>query len=48
MPDPDVIKKRGIYPDVLTGEERHLSIRQLDDNMKRATYEVSAARVRRK
>ena len=39
MRDPDVSKKKGIYPYVLTGEERHLSIRQFDDNMKRAAYE---------
>lgn len=39
MRDPDVSKNKGIYPFVLTGEERHLSIRQFDDNMKRAAYE---------
>ncbi|MFA7384164.1 MAG: DUF262 domain-containing protein [Desulfurivibrionaceae bacterium] len=40
MRDPDVSKKKGIYTYVLTGEERHLSIRQFDDNMKRAAYEA--------
>jgi hypothetical protein len=40
MRDPDVTKNKGIYPYVLTGEERHLSIRQFDDNMKRTAYEA--------
>lgn len=40
MRDPDVTKKKGIFSYVLTGEERHLSIRQFDDNMKRAAYEA--------
>lgn len=44
MRDPDVTKNRGIYPYVLTGEERHLSIRQFDDNMKRAAYEIQNGR----
>jgi len=44
MRDPDVTKKRGVYTYVLTGEERHLSIRQFDDNMKRAAYEKQKGR----
>ena len=39
MSDPDVSIKKGIYTYVLTGEERHLSIRKFDDNMKRSAYE---------
>ena len=38
MQDADVTKK-GIYTYVLTGDERHLSIRQFDDREKRAAYE---------
>lgn len=39
MEDNDVTKKRGIYPYLLTGQERHLSIRAFDDNQKREAYE---------
>ncbi len=39
MADEDVTKKRGIYPYALTGEEKHLSIRQFTDNQKREAYE---------
>lgn len=39
MQDPDVTKRRGIYTYLLTGDERHLSIRQFDDREKRAAYE---------
>lgn len=39
MQDPDVTKRRGIYTYLLTGDERHLSIRQFDDRDKRAAYE---------
>lgn len=39
MQDEDVTKKSGIYPYVLTRQERHLSIRAFTDNMKRETYE---------
>jgi hypothetical protein len=39
MADEDVTKKRGIYPYVLDGSERHLSIRQFTDNQKREAYE---------
>ena len=38
MQDPDVTKRKGIYAYLLTGEERHLSIRQFDDREKRAAY----------
>lgn len=37
--DPDVTKQRGIYPYLLTGDPRHLSIRQFDDRQKQATFE---------
>jgi hypothetical protein len=39
MQDPDVTKPRGIYPFLLTGEERYLSIRQFDIREKRGAYE---------
>ena len=39
MQDEDVTKKSGIYPYVLTGQERHLSIRAFTDKMKREAYE---------
>lgn len=39
MQDPDVTKRSGIYTYLLTGDERHLSIRQFDDREKRAAYE---------
>lgn len=39
MQDPDVTKRKGIYTYLLTGDERHLSIRQFDDREKRAAYE---------
>jgi len=39
MQDEDVIKKSGIYPYVLTREDRHLNIRAFSDNMKREAYE---------
>lgn len=37
--DDDVIKKSGIYPYILTGDERHLSIRAFSDSMKQKVYE---------
>lgn len=37
--DPDVTKNRGIYTYLLTGDPRHLSIRQFDDREKQAAYE---------
>lgn len=39
MQDEDVTKKSGIYPYVLTGEERFLSIRAFNEKMKRESYE---------
>jgi hypothetical protein len=39
MQDEDVTKKFGIYPYVLTRQERYLSIREFTDKMKRETYE---------
>ena len=40
MIDDDVTKKAGIYPYLLTGEERHLSIRAFSDSMKQKAFEV--------
>lgn len=39
MTDPDVTSNKGVYTYVLTGEERHLSIRAFDDRMRRTAYE---------
>jgi hypothetical protein len=39
MQDEDVTKKSGIYPYLLTGQERYLSIRAFSDKMKREAYE---------
>jgi hypothetical protein len=39
MVDSDVQKKSGIYEYVLDGDERHLDIREFDDNIKREVYE---------
>lgn len=39
MQDEDVTKKSGIYPYVLTRQEKYLSIRAFTDKMKRETYE---------
>ena len=39
MADEDVTKKSGIYPYVLTGEEKLLNIRAFSDNQKREAYE---------
>jgi len=39
MQDEDVTKKSGIYPYVLTREEKHLNIRAFTDKMKREAYE---------
>lgn len=39
MQDDDVTNKKGIYPYLLSGEERHLNIRTFTDNMKVASYE---------
>ena len=37
--DDDVTKKSGIYPFILTRDERHLSIRSFTDSMKQKVYE---------
>lgn len=39
MQDEDVTKKSGIYPYVLNGDEKYLSIRAFTDKMKREAYE---------
>lgn len=39
MQDEDVTKKSGIYPYVLTKEEKYLSIRAFNEKMKREAYE---------
>lgn len=42
--DPDVTKNSGIYAYLLTGDERHLSIRQFDDRDKAAAFERQGRR----
>lgn len=37
--DDDVVKKKGIYPYLLTGKEKHLSIRAFSDSVKQKVYE---------
>lgn len=37
--DDDVTKKSGIYPYILTGDEKHLSIRAFSESMKQKVYE---------
>jgi hypothetical protein len=44
MKDDDVTRKKGIYAYVLTGDEKHLSIRQFTDGQKRAAYERQEGR----
>lgn len=39
MQDEDVTKKSGVYPYVLTGQKKYLSIRAFSDKMKREAYE---------
>ena len=39
MQDDDIRRRSGIYAYVLTGDERHLNIRQFSDSDKRAAYE---------
>ena len=39
MMDDDVTAKKGIYEYLLTGDEKHLSIRQFSDAQKREAYE---------
>ena len=40
MIDDDVTRKAGIYPYLLTGEERHLNIRAFSEAMKRKAFEM--------
>ena len=42
MMDDDVTRKPGIYPYLLTGEEKHLNIRRFSPAMKRAAFERQA------
>ncbi len=39
MQDEDVTKKSGIYPYVLTRQEKYLSVREFTDKMKREAFE---------
>jgi hypothetical protein len=39
MADHDVTSNRGVYTYLLTGDEKHLSIRTFDDRMRRTSYE---------
>lgn len=39
MQDEDVSKKSGVYPYILTKQEKHLNIRTFNDKMKREAYE---------
>lgn len=39
MADPDVTSNKGVYIYLLTGDEKHLSIRAFDDRMRRTAYE---------
>ena len=41
--DDDVTKKTGIYPYILTRDEKHLSIRTFSENMKQKAYESQNA-----
>ena len=36
----DVERKKGIYPYILTGDEKHLNIRKFQDGMKQKVYEM--------
>ena len=44
MEDDDVTRKKGIYPYVLDGQEKHLSIRAFTANQKREAYERQGGR----
>ena len=39
MADDDVTKKSGIYPYLITSDEKYLSIRAFTDSQKRIAYE---------
>ena len=40
MIDDDVTKKAGVYPYLLTGEQKHLNIRAFSDSMKQKAFEI--------
>ncbi len=42
--DDDVENKKGIYPYILTGDEKHLNIRAFKDGMKQKVYEAQASK----
>lgn len=42
--DDDVENKKGIYPYILTGDEKHLNIRAFRDGMKQKVYEAQAGK----
>ncbi len=45
--DDDVTSQRGIYPYLLTGEEKHLNIRAFTDGMKQRVYEKQAGKCKK-
>lgn len=47
MQDEDVTKKSGIYPYVLTGQEKYLNIRAFTDKQKREAYERQKGRCKK-
>ena len=47
MQDEDVTKKSGIYPYLLTGQQKYLSIRSFTDKMKRESYERQKGKCKR-
>ena len=42
--DDDVENKKGIYPYILTGDEKHLNIRAFKPGMKQKVYEMQAGK----
>ena len=44
LKDNEVTDKRGIYEYLLDGDERHLSLRQFDDNIKQEVYELQGGK----
>jgi hypothetical protein len=44
MQDAEVSRRKGIYAYVLTGEEKHLNLRQFTDNERRPAYERQQGR----
>ena len=47
LKDKEVTSKRGIYEYLLTGEEKHLSLRQFDDDIKQEVYEQQGGNCKR-